>query len=100
MTSKTETISKTPPIDRERLSPSENCYCRRCLLHDDPGGCLEVQAYERELHAQGMTAEQFIAATGVTEDWALRAIRSSWRWYDDDAAGRTYSPWGNEGWGS
>lgn len=18
------------------------CYCRRCLIHDDPGGCLNV----------------------------------------------------------
>lgn len=19
------------------------CYCRRCLIHDDPGGCLVVE---------------------------------------------------------
>jgi hypothetical protein len=32
--------SPTPPLP---------CgYCRRCLLHDDPGGCLVVEAWERE----------------------------------------------------
>lgn len=23
-------------------------YCRRCAIHDDPGGCLEVERYVRE----------------------------------------------------
>jgi len=21
-----------------------NCYCRRCAIHDDPGGCLVMEA--------------------------------------------------------
>jgi hypothetical protein len=28
--------------------PSPCGYCRRCSLHDDPGGCLEVERWERE----------------------------------------------------
>lgn len=23
-------------------------YCRRCAIHDDPAGCLEVEKWERE----------------------------------------------------
>ena len=22
----------------------DGCYCRRCFLHDDPGGCLRMEA--------------------------------------------------------
>lgn len=30
------------------LTPPAPCgYCRRCAIHDDPGGCLEVAAWER-----------------------------------------------------
>ena len=25
----------TPPLPEQRI-----CYCRRCFLHDDPGGCV------------------------------------------------------------
>jgi hypothetical protein len=32
-----------------RQTPPAPCgYCRRCLLHDDPAGCLEVERWERE----------------------------------------------------
>ena len=43
-------------IDAERLAPC-GC-CRRCAIHDDPGGCLTVEAYARELAAQGVTEEE------------------------------------------
>jgi hypothetical protein len=28
-------------------------HCRRCAIHDDPAGCLEVEAFERGLEAIG-----------------------------------------------
>jgi hypothetical protein len=28
--------------------PAPCGYCRRCAIHDDPGGCLEVEAWARE----------------------------------------------------
>lgn len=28
-------------------------YCRRCAVHDDPGGCLEVEAWARENDPEG-----------------------------------------------
>jgi hypothetical protein len=32
-----------------KVDPPKPCgYCRRCAIHDDPGGCLEVAAWERE----------------------------------------------------
>lgn len=36
-----------------KLDPPAPCgWCRRCAIHDDPGGCLEVSAWEREtMHA-------------------------------------------------
>jgi hypothetical protein len=32
--------------ERDPLAPCG--YCRRCAIHDDPAGCLTVEAYERE----------------------------------------------------
>lgn len=33
----------------EKVDPPAPCgYCRRCAIHDDPGGCLEVERWERE----------------------------------------------------
>jgi len=32
----------------KRHPPKPCGYCRRCAIHDDPGGCLEVAAWERE----------------------------------------------------
>lgn len=33
----------------ETPAPPAPCgYCRRCALHDDPGGCLEVERWARE----------------------------------------------------
>lgn len=35
----------------ERFNPCG--YCRRCAIHDDPAGCLEVEAFEaRALRAR------------------------------------------------
>lgn len=34
------------------LDPPSPCgYCRRCSLHDDPSGCLEVEKWEQEVLA-------------------------------------------------
>lgn len=39
------------------LDPPDPCgYCRRCAIHDDPGGCLEV--YDWELRTMGIREEQ------------------------------------------
>jgi hypothetical protein len=36
------------------LTPPEPCgYCRRCAVHDDPGGCLTVEAWAREHDPEG-----------------------------------------------
>ena len=35
-----------PPVERDPYAPCG--YCRRCAIHDDPGGCLTVEAYVRE----------------------------------------------------
>ena len=38
-----------PPAPAETYDPLEPCgWCRRCAIHDDPGGCLEVERWERE----------------------------------------------------
>lgn len=50
-------------IDTEKLAPCG--YCRRCAIHDDPCGCLEVEAYERELLAQGVTFDAMKAAVAA-----------------------------------
>jgi hypothetical protein len=54
-----ETMDKIK-IDTEKFTPCG--YCRRCSLHDDPGGCLEVYAYERELIAAGLTPREILMA--------------------------------------
>ena len=30
--------------------------CRRCAIHDDPGGCLEVDRYVRRLNGEAVAA--------------------------------------------
>ncbi len=48
-------------IDTSRLAPCG--YCRRCAIHDDPGGCLEVEAYEREMFVRwGFTVQDLTEA--------------------------------------
>ena len=38
-----------PPSEDEVAAYPEPCgYCRRCAIHDDPGGCTTVQEWERE----------------------------------------------------
>ena len=38
----------------ETLTPPAPCgYCRRCAVHDDPGGCLTVEAWARENDPEG-----------------------------------------------
>lgn len=50
-------------IDTARLTPCG--WCRRCSLHDDPGGCLEVSAHERELIASGVTPREILTVSWV-----------------------------------
>jgi len=38
-----------PAPDEAEMDDMERCYCRRCLLHDDPGGCLRRQPADQEL---------------------------------------------------
>jgi hypothetical protein len=40
--------AKAARVDAPVEPPAPCGYCRRCLLHDDPGGCLEVARWERE----------------------------------------------------
>lgn len=47
MTTTTETHFAPVLLNGEPLAlepEQETCYCRRCLIHDDPGGCLVVEA--------------------------------------------------------
>lgn len=46
------------------------CYCRRCFLHDDPGGCLVAEAEEAAIFAEAglpanATYADLAAANGV-----------------------------------
>lgn len=72
-------MNAKPEIDQSKLSPCG--YCRRCSLHDDPGGCLEVEAYERELVAAGLTAREILSAGWGGEDkieeWAIRSFQAA-----------------------
>lgn len=44
----TETF-QVHPVGFEKVDPPAPCgSCRRCAIHDDPGGCLEVERWERE----------------------------------------------------
>ena len=38
------------PEQQERLAPCG--YCRRCAIHDDPGGCLTSEAEERAIREE------------------------------------------------
>ena len=38
-----------PATDTPQSDPLAPCgYCRRCAIHDDPGGCLTVERYVRQ----------------------------------------------------
>ena len=42
-------------------------YCRRCAIHDDPGGCLTVEQWEREHPEEAREARiQALIAWGCT----------------------------------
>ena len=69
-------MNAKPEIDQSKLAPCG--YCRRCAIHDDPGGCLEVEAYERELVAAGLTAVEILGpgwgGADKIDEWALRSF--------------------------
>lgn len=44
-------------------------YCRRCAIHDDPGGCLEVERWEREHPVQAIAAI-------IASDWMAPAAKA------------------------
>lgn len=58
-------------IDQARFAPCG--YCRRCAIHDDPGGCLVVEDYERELLASGITPREILVAS-MGEDFVTDAM--------------------------
>lgn len=43
------------------------CSCRRCLLHDDPGGCLVIEAEIDALHAEGLAILALMADVEARE---------------------------------
>lgn len=72
-----QTQTKTK-IDTERLNPCG--YCRRCAIHDDPGGCLEVSCYERELIASGVTPREILTVSwaGAPEGLESAIVQFEW----------------------
>lgn len=56
-------------IDKKRLTPCG--YCRRCSLHDDPGGCIEVYHYEIELLASGVTPREILMVSLLDSEGCL-----------------------------
>lgn len=48
--------------DTTQTPPAPCGYCRRCAIHDDPGGCLTVQEWE---HANPEAAIASIQAAGM-----------------------------------
>jgi len=94
-------------IDPAKLTPCG--YCRRCAIHDDPGGCLEVFAHEQELLASGVTPREILTVSWVGPAHLFEdAVRHfEWEakqwWYtgeEPEPFVPSTSPWGNEGWGS
>lgn len=65
--------------DPKRLQPCG--YCRRCAVHDDPGGCLEVEKYQRWLDqkAEGEAVAELLGALPIGTEFTLAG------------AGRAYS---------
>lgn len=51
-------MAKTLEIDLEKLTPCG--WCRRCAIHDDPGGCLVVYQHEMALIADGWTPREIL----------------------------------------
>ena len=57
-----------PAPDEAELDDMERCYCRRCLLHDDPGGCLVAEARWRAEHPE-LAEREDRAAYLVASEW-------------------------------
>ena len=42
---------------------SDRCDCRRCLIHDDPGGCLRLERIHADQVRRGIIpADQYMLA--------------------------------------
>jgi hypothetical protein len=66
-------------IDPARLSPCG--YCRRCIPEkNDPGGCLEVYAHERELLSAGFTPREILTVSWVGAPEAMEGAVEQWEW--------------------
>jgi len=71
--------------DPLRLQPCGKC--RRCLIHDDPAGCLKVEEYERwlrmkadgEMVAERLSAEDVAVGQELYLDNVPRAYAGLWR---------------------
>jgi len=55
-------------------------YCRRCAIHDDPGGCLEVERADRFVLVSAKTGREIEFAHHRTE-WDLREGEVLWNDY-------------------
>ena len=38
-------VNGVPYVPEPETVPVHRCHCRRCLLHDDPGGCVAVPLF-------------------------------------------------------
>ncbi len=61
-------------------APAPCGYCRRCVIHDDPGGCLTVEAWEREQDPAALARDAEARAELATsqddrEFWQRQAAR-------------------------
>lgn len=64
-------------------TPPEPCgYCRRCLIHDDPGGCLEVSRWEEANPEAAIASIQ--AARMAGGEWRIEELRQIIEERDDD----------------
>lgn len=58
-------VSHVTDAQGNEVAPEPCGYCRRCAIHDDPGGCLTVAEWERQhpvLAIQGWLASGWAAA--------------------------------------
>lgn len=56
-------------------------YCRRCAIHDDPGGCLTVEHYVRDTilgHLHSNTRDQYACGVCGGRTYEVQSDRGTW----------------------